>query len=127
MKTKVVEVTKKKEEEAEEPQQTRKDPVNYKCKECSLMFGNKTTLKKHILVNHPKTVNCESCDQTFDQFWKLEIHMKTHSSEKLFECKVCDKKFALQWRLKKHMKGHTDQNVKFCHYFNMKLLLNAKI
>ena len=82
------------------------------------MFGNKTTLKKHILVNHPKTVNCESCDQTFDQFWKLEIHMKTHSSEKLFECKVCDKKFALQWRLKKHMKGHTDQNVKFCQYFN---------
>ena len=60
--------------------------VYYNCKECSLMFGNKTTLKKHFIVNHPKTVKCESCDETFNQFWKLKVHMKTHMSEKLFEC-----------------------------------------
>jgi hypothetical protein len=75
-------------------------------------------LKKHIVENHPKKVECNLCDETFDQIWKLEQHMETHSAEKAYTCNICDKKFVLQWRLKKHLKGHTDKNVKFCHYFN---------
>ena len=92
--------------------------VNFKCRECSLRFGNKLSLKKHIADFHPKEVNCNLCDETFDQIWKLEQHMETHSAEKAFECTICDKKFLLQWRLKKHLKGHTVKNVRFCHFFN---------
>ena len=52
---KLEEMTKKKEEETEEPLRNRKETVNsnYKCDECSLTFGNKGTLKKHFQVNHP--------------------------------------------------------------------------
>jgi hypothetical protein len=92
--------------------------VNFSCKECSSIFGNKVTLKKHIIDNHPKKVECQLCDETFDQIWKLEQHMETRSAEKAFRCTICDKKFVLQWCLKKHLKGHTDKNVEFCHFFN---------
>ena len=92
--------------------------TNYNCKECSLRFGSKVALKKHIKEHHPKEIECNLCDETFDQIWKLEKHMATHSAEKAFTCNICEKKFALHWRLKKHLKGHTDKNVKFCHYYN---------
>ena len=58
------------EEETEETLKTVN--VNHTCKECSLKFGNKVTLKKHIIENHPKQVECNLCDEAFDQIWKLE-------------------------------------------------------
>ena len=113
---KLVEVKSKQEEESEEPLYILN--TNFKCKQCSSSFGNRVSLKKHILTNHPRNFDCNFCDETFNQIWKLEQHMKTHSVEKIFKCNTCDKRFVLQWRLEKHIKGHTNQNVKFCHYFN---------
>jgi regulator of replication initiation timing len=102
-----------KNEQAEEKKEERIKTVNviFRCKECSLGFGNKATLKKHIVDNHPKKVECNLCDEIFDQIWKLEQHLETLSAEKSFTCTICDKKCLLQWRLKKHITGHTDQNV----------------
>ena len=55
---------------------------------------------------HHKTpsykVECNLCDETFDQIWKLEKHMETHSDEKAFTCNICGKKIAFQWCFKKH-------------------------
>ena len=70
---KLVKAIKKLEEEIEEPRKKAKDTtenIQFKCKECSLTFMTKSTLKKHILVNHPKKVKCNVCEETFDQIWK---------------------------------------------------------
>ena len=85
--TKLVKVAKiQEEEDTEEPCKKRKDEVtkHFKCRECSFSFTNKVNLKKHIMTNHPKTVKCDSCEETFEEIWRLEVHMKTHSAEKHF-------------------------------------------
>ena len=68
---------------------------------------------------HPKSIECDQCDQAFDQNWKLEDHLKlVHSDGPKYQCDVCDKSFLLKWRLRKHKKGHEQENIKFCHFFN---------
>ena len=57
------------------------------------------------------------CDETFDQTFKLELHLRKHDIE-TFKCEKCDKTFQLKWRLEKHRKAHDMSNSKFCHYFN---------
>ena len=46
-------------------------------------------------------INCDQCDQTFDQKWKLEHNCKVHSSEKRFECDKCDNNFSVGMAPKK--------------------------
>ena len=74
-------------------------------------------MQTHIREIHLTIKKCKVCDETFDQTFKLELHLKTHEVE-TFKCERCDKKFQLKWRLEKHRKGHEMLNVKFCHYFN---------
>ena len=96
----------------------RKDEACVNCKECSLTFVKKDILKKHIARIHPKTFHCENCSEVFDQIWKLEQHMNSHTIVKSHKCDICEKSFALRWRLQKHIRGHQQDNVKFCHFFN---------
>ena len=84
----------------------RKDEACVNCKECSLTFVKKDILKKHIARIHPKTFHCENCSEVFDQIWKLEQHMNSHTIVKSHKCDICEKSFALRWRLQKHIRGH---------------------
>ena len=84
------------------------------CREGHKEFEKKDGLKKHILEAHPRIINCDECNETFDQNWKLEQHMNNkHCEEKKFKCNICGKSFVLEWRLKKHIIGHGQENVKF--------------
>ena len=66
-------------------------------------------------------LNCATCDENFQESWRLELHMKSHGNLDLFKCDLCEKKFYSNWRMKKHKATHNELK-KFCHYFN-----NAKI
>ena len=116
---KVIEVVEK-QENKEEPVKVENKALNnsHDCRQCSLTFQRKYALRKHIQAVHPKQVKCDLCAENFDQIWKLEVHMKTHTTEKCFNCEICDKSFVLKWRLRKHIEGHSGKNSKFCHYYN---------
>ena len=47
------------------------DSENTKCKECEKSFSSKKILIEHIRRIHPKVYNCNCCDQTFTESWKL--------------------------------------------------------
>ena len=52
---------------------------SYKCKECGKEVENKNILVKHIIKAHPKMLHCANCDETFQESWRLELHMKSKS------------------------------------------------
>ena len=52
---------------------------SYKCKECGKEVENKNILAEHIRKAHPKMLHCANCDETFQESWRLELHMKSKS------------------------------------------------
>ena len=68
-------------------------------------------------LNHPKQIKCKFCEETFDETYKLEQHLKKHES-KGFRCEHCEKMFHLEWRFNKHIKSHSVKSTRKCHYFN---------
>ena len=75
-------------------------------------------MRFHITEKHPLTINCSLCEESFQENWKFEIHMKSHDQEKHFKCNRCEKEFYSSWRLKQHAKSHNVQSIKFCHFYN---------
>ena len=62
---------------------------------------------------------CNLCDENFDRYSDLEMHIKlTHEIHQMFKCDMCEKQFVLNWRLKKHMNMHSERISLHCHYFN---------
>ena len=68
---------------------------------------------KHYLVNSGAAdFQCDVCDKTFNQKYKLWIHQRVHKveSERIkdrFQCKFCDKTFAWKASLRQHLSTHS--------------------
>ena len=75
------------------------------------------SLKEQIKTRHSKTYECEFCDDTFTESWKMEEHLEHHGNERPFKCSICEKGFYMKWRMEKHISDHR-ADIKFCHYFN---------
>ena len=84
---------------------------------CDKIVKVKPNLKEHTRSMHPKTYECEICDETFMESWKMEEHLEHHGNERPFKCSICNKGFYMKWRMEKHTSDHR-ADVKFCHYFN---------
>ena len=94
------------------------ESVDFICNQCNIKFTARSNLKYHIKMRHPKIMKCNMCHESFDENWKLEIHMKSHGKQKQFKCSQCEHEFFLEWRLKKHEMMHMESNSRKCHYFN---------
>jgi len=84
---------------------------------CNKTLKDKPNLMEHIKPMHPKTYECENCDETFTESWKMEEHLEHHGNERPFKCSICEKGFYMKWRMEKHTSDHR-VDIKFCHYFN---------
>lgn len=40
-----------------------------------------------------KRINCDKCDETFENKWKLRSHLKTHNSN---YCEICNIEYTLR-------------------------------
>ena len=81
-------------------------------------FNDKRKLKIHVQTIHRKSFECNDCEYKFDARWKLETHLKEHTTKKEYKCEQCGSEFYLKWRLNRHIKGHGEIDRKFCHFFN---------
>ena len=90
-----------------------------KCRKCDKTFQSNKSLKKHVSENHPLSINCKTCKDSFTRICDLEVHIKTeHETSPDYKCDQCDKTFVLKWRLQKHKQNHASTELKKCYYFN---------
>ena len=83
------------------------------CNICGKAFGEKSKLKRHIMVEHekvvlPKPFFCHKCDYSCESNAMLKVHMKTHEEKK--PCPECGIKVR---HLKEHIAvAHTPDQMK---------------
>lgn len=92
----------------------------YQCsfEECSKIFVDSSSLKKHMLTHGERQYICkeEGCGKKFLDNSKLRRHQLVHTGEKPFKCDLCGKKFSLDFNLKTHLRTHTGEKPYFCSY-----------
>ena len=89
---------------------------SFKCNLCDVELGNKKELQKHKRNLHTNdSFQCSECEQTFNEEWKLNAHLKSH---KKYSCDYCERTFKYEDTKEKHVKiAHEDYKL-YCHYFN---------
>ncbi|KAK2819193.1 hypothetical protein Q5P01_024754 [Channa striata] len=60
-------------------------------------------------------LRCPNCPKTFSRAASLNIHIKTHSSEKAHSCCYCGKRFGRADLLKSHKRTHTGERPYSCN------------
>ncbi|KAF7688566.1 zinc finger protein 436 [Silurus meridionalis] len=66
-------------------------------------------------VSKDKTFHCALCEKSFGRMASLNIHMRTHSSERAHICSYCGKGFSRADLLKNHQRTHTGERPYSCN------------
>lgn len=81
----------------------------FKCTSCTLSFGLKVILKKHVKALHSESTNdqslflCTICNKKFTQKSNLSTHIQLHDkNRKLFTYTVCQQGYTRKAALDKH-------------------------
>lgn len=66
----------------------------------------KCASKKVINKDKPQPQHqCPDCDKRFKYNSSLQIHIRTHTGEKIFQCPICEKKFSRSHHYKTHIES----------------------
>ena len=82
--------------------------VNFPCPQCEEKFKNRSTLKEHNLVKHPRVkLSCHHCEQKFKKQYNLSLHIrKSHEKRKIeegrFVCTHCKETYRFRQSLRQH-------------------------
>ena len=75
----------------------------YECDVCEKSFADQYRLTRHKLSHTgEKPYECDICDNSYRHFHGLNIHKRTHTGEKPYECDVCKKCFSDRRSLTRH-------------------------
>ncbi|XP_034107622.1 zinc finger protein 786-like [Drosophila albomicans] len=90
------------------------EPKFHRCGTCDKKFTELAKLTEHLLEHstdeyHPYT--CIRCSKVCHTSSALELHLRTHATDRPIECPVCSKEFLLDQQLKQHMHHmHGEEN-----------------
>ena len=84
------------------------------CSSCGKSFANQARLRSHEVCHKVKSEHCEKCRKTFSRPNDLKLHMRSHSSEKLYGCSHCKSQFKHLGGLKSHMISHSQEMPYIC-------------
>lgn len=86
------------------------------CNICGLNFTSRHKLRRHALLHTSnKPFSCNKCENAFENFVDLQIHMRSHPTvEHPFVCNFCDKSFDYELNFYSHMKEHMGVYVHTC-------------
>ena len=76
------------------------------CVICEKKFENMKTFSLHMYNSHIKTIKCEICQKSFDNKIKLDEHVDTSHSYKIYKCDVCSSTFTQQKYYELHFNGY---------------------
>ena len=103
--------------------------------DCSKIFSDGASYRKHRVTHGPKMFVCKECQKAFKENSKLIRHMVVHTGEQFYKCSfdMCGKSFSLEFNLRTHIRIHTGERPYRCHVlgcgqnFTQKCNLNSHV
>ncbi|KAK2911444.1 hypothetical protein Q8A67_003577 [Cirrhinus molitorella] len=88
---------------------------NYSCGQCNKTFKHEASLNIHLRSHSSeKTHICGQCGKGFDRADLLKNHQRTHTGERPFACNLCGKSYGHQGQLRIHRRIHTGERPYCC-------------
>ena len=98
---------------------TQEGPLSsgYVCDNCGRTFFSLAGLQIHAKthVTEKKTYACSQCPEVFEKFVDLKFHKQGHSGLKQWQCTECNKKCPSKSSFDEHMRIHTGERPHSCH------------
>lgn len=75
------------------------------CIICELSFRNEEAFYNHVMFSHERVYEyfCKKCDKSFSSNFRLELHIRTHHTQRNVQCGSCDKSFVDKNMLDEHV------------------------
>ena len=103
----------------------------FPCSLCKKFFLSKSAQQAHIKFVHQKInlLYCPylNCKKSFNNKYRLEIHINKHKGLKLFKCKICNRQFTEQGTLIRHYVTHNEEKPFMCNICFYKSKTNSQM
>ena len=88
--------------------QKHADTERLRCNDCYKVFPDVGSLENHRSVEH--LFECEVCGKRFARLAYLQLHIKVHNGERVYNCSVCSQGFDSEIAYRQHMRSHPRPN-----------------